>query len=65
MANYVKTLKCARCGKPFYNCKWLHPIDPKGTKNRRWVCSDCETDQEYKSVDADIKKLESVILGGG
>lgn len=42
----MASLKCARCGKPAYKCLKLHPIDPKGTKDRRWVCSDCETDRK-------------------
>lgn len=59
----MASLKCARCGKPFYKCLRLHPIDPKGTKDRRWVCSDCETDEEYARVDPDIKRIENDILG--
>lgn len=56
------TLKCARCNKPFYNCEYLHPIDPKGTANRRWVCSDCETKEENARVDPVVKEIENIIL---
>lgn len=43
-------MKCCRCGKSFYDCKAMHPIDPPGTENRRWVCLDCETAEENAVV---------------
>lgn len=55
-------MKCCRCGKSFNECKAMHPIDAPGTKDRRWVCIDCETEEEAKKVDADVKELENIIL---
>ncbi len=57
-------MKCFRCGKPFYECKAMHPIDPPGTKGRRWVCIDCETPDENALVDPEVKKFERIIMRG-
>ena len=55
-------MKCCRCGKPYNECKAMHPIDPAGTKNRRWVCTDCETEEEAKKLDPVAKQIEDIIL---
>ena len=55
-------MKCCRCGKPFYNCKAMHPIDPPGTENRRWVCLDCETAEENATLDPKVREIERIIL---
>jgi len=55
-------MKCCRCGKSFYDCKAMHPIDPPGTENRRWVCLDCETAEENAAVDPVVKEIERIIL---
>lgn len=55
-------MKCYRCGKPFNECKAMHPIDPPGKKGRRWVCNDCETTEEANNVDPFVKEIENIIL---
>lgn len=57
-------MNCCRCGKPFYGCRAMHPIDPAGTKGRRWVCLDCETAEENASVGPEVKEFERRILEG-
>lgn len=53
---------CCRCGKHFYECDSMSPIDPPGTKGRRWVCSDCETPDERANIDPEVKKYVRMIL---
>lgn len=55
-------MKCCRCGKPFNECKAMHPIDPPGARGRRWVCTDCETKEEADRIDPVVKQLEDIIL---
>lgn len=55
-------MNCCRCGKPFYECKAMHPIDPKGTKGRRWVCLECETEEENAKISPEVKEYERMIL---
>lgn len=54
-------MKCYRCGKSFYDCKAMHPIDPPGTKDRRWVCTDCETAEENAALDPEVREIERII----
>lgn len=32
---------CSQCGVGLESGRDFTPIDPKGTPNRRWVCSQC------------------------
>ena len=57
-------MNCCRCGRPFYECRAMHPIDPKGTKGRRWVCLECETPEENAKLDPECKNFERMILEG-
>lgn len=57
-------LKCSRCKKPYYKCQALHPIDPPGAKNRRWVCLDCETKEENAKLDPEVREIEKMFLEG-
>ena len=57
-------MKCCRCGLGITESKRnYYPIDPKGTKNRRWVCHICMTPEERDKVPADVRKIVGIIKG--
>lgn len=45
-------IQCCRCGatidSPGNRC--FYPIDPRGTKDRRWTCDKCITLEEYMKL---------------
>ena len=54
-------MKCSRCNKKMSEVNGLVPIDPKGTKDRRWVCLDCITDEEWEAIPSDVVDLSQSI----
>jgi len=44
----MKYYKCGR--KPVQNNLDMLPIEPKGTPNRKWVCTECATPEQINSI---------------
>ena len=34
--------KCYKCGKSIETGRSFRPVDPPGTKDRRWICNVCQ-----------------------
>lgn len=54
-------MQCYKCNrKPIENNLSMIPADPKGTKNRRWVCMKCATVVEKNTVDEEVKNISKL-----
>lgn len=54
-------MNCHRCKKTMGQVTGMVPIDPKGTENRRWVCTECAVVAEIESVPDDVNELCTLI----
>ena len=51
-------MECCRCHRtPIANGLTMYPIEPKGTPNRKWVCTNCITPDERAAIDPGTKKI--------
>lgn len=55
-------MNCVKCGVGFGDgVAAFYPIDPKGTKNRRWVCDKCADNETLDSIPEETKEIVSLI----
>lgn len=54
-------MKCCRCNAVMGELNAMVPIDPKGTKDRRWVCLNCITEEEWNNIPSDVVNLSQSI----
>lgn len=55
-------MKCCRCNKGMSELKCgMIPIEPKGTKDRKWICTDCATNEEIDDIDKEVVEISSII----
>lgn len=54
-------MKCTRCNKQMSEVNGMIPIEPKGTKDRKWVCTNCATNEEIDNLDCEVKELSNII----
>ena len=52
---------CYKCNKLFNECRGMIPIEPKGTPNRKWVCTDCASIMQKQTVPKDVRDLSNMI----
>ena len=55
----MKYYKCGR--KPVQNNLDMLPIEPKGTPNRKWVCTECATPEQINSIPKDVRGICNAI----
>lgn len=53
-------MKCCFCNQGIDEGKTLIPIEPRGTKNRKWACLDCIPDKVKKDISEDVKEICSI-----
>ncbi len=55
-------MKCDRCNKDaIEHQNGMIPIEPKGVKDRKWVCTSCATSEELEKIELDIKNICTAI----
>lgn len=52
-------MKCCYCGDSPETGKWFIPVEPAGTKDRKWACNACATNKQVQSA---VKDLGSTVL---
>lgn len=54
-------MKCYKCEDSVDSGKIFIPVDPRGTKGRRWVCLDCASQEEKDTTPIDVVDLCNAI----
>lgn len=54
-------MKCCRCNKGMNEVNGMIPIDPPGTKDRKWTCTGCATLEELGMLPESEVKLCTMI----
>lgn len=49
-------MKCYKCGNSIESGRSFRPVDPPGTKGRRWICNVCQRIEQ--------ETVESVLFAG-
>ncbi|MBH1941653.1 hypothetical protein I5677_12190 [Mobilitalea sibirica] len=56
-------MNCCKCNRTMSEVKGMIPIEPKGTPNRKWVCTDCANIVQKQTIDKDTRNLCNTIAG--
>lgn len=54
-------VRCIKCGRGMSQCDGFIPIDPPGTSNRRWVCTDCAAPEQMHTIPKGVRELSNIV----